>query len=303
MRKQREQDREKVEQAKVASEKLLDGQAEAKIEEMTERNFGELEYHWCVDFRVGAGESKEDAEKYCGECREEVKRIVAYDIQEQLERVKEVPSVVKEFVKDKKREVDADLLARCVKVRMDGLRESQEAAEAFCIDVLQDPALAVFMEWQPKREATRLQAAKMRELLIRNIYLMKLREIHKTRMPTSQEYVDCKADAEREYERENPSRPDAGLDQEFTERVYVFQKLFGVSQKYAESHVMREMTLEGKLADMTKHRFNRESVGDLYGKTHEEIKAMDSTEQSSRTTVGDLFGKSRKEILDSGGEH
>jgi hypothetical protein len=234
-------------------------QKKAVIEEMTFKGFGDLEHSWCVKARMDAGDSEEGAKCYCDGNREEIKRMIASDMEEKSRQNVKVETMTTEDRSNVQSPIGQDfekLLAYCTEKRYALLKrsETRETAEKYCDEMLNrsDVDFTPFL---------------------------------------------------RQQMRENGEWPDKDVSQEYIDRVYVDQAVYGIPQNYAEGYIKTDMIREGKFADLAKRVYNRESIGDLYGKTRAEISAMDSkTIQRSRTTVGDLFGKSRKQILDSGGE-
>ena len=234
----------------------------AVIEEMTFRSFGDMEYSWCINDRRAAGDTEEGAKKYCDGNREEIRHIIALDMEEksrQNVKVETMTAEVRSNVQASPMTQDYEkLLAYCTEKRYDLLKrsETRDTAETYCKEMLQRADL----------DFTPLMRQQMRE---------------------------------------NGEWPTKDVSQEYIDRVYVTQAVYGIPQNYAEGYIKTDMIREGKFADLAKRVYNRESIGDLYGKTKNQIIAEDSAKSttSRRTTVGDLHGKTRKEILDSGGEH
>ena len=220
------------------------------------------------DMFIGLGESEEDAKKYCDGCREEVRHIIATDMEEKAKReanahaIDNITAEIRSTIQpshDKMSEAYTTLLNYCIKRRTAIFKDtySQEAIEQHCKDLLEK----------------------------------------------ADSQLDCSMF--RQIHRDAGTWPDKDVSQEYADRVYIAQAVYGVPQNYAERYITADMIQEGKFADMTKRTYSRQSVGDLYGKTKKEILDMDSkpSDEHGRMTAGDLYRKTRKRILDSGGEH
>jgi len=288
----RKQEREKVEQGK------------ATIEEMTYKNFDDMQFGWCVESRIAAGDSEEAAKSYCNGNREEVRRIIATDQEEkakleadQKAKAETVIADVNSSIQSHVEEVmDAGLLESCVKVRMDSFKEDSVRAHAFCKEILSDPLFCHL--WQKQLDAEKnLEAKKLREEESREAWIRSDAAI-KYKREFSTVYSECLEAATREYEQ-TQTRPDADTFEEYGERVYIVQKLYGVSEEQAKRYVTSDMVREGKFADVTKPIYSHVSVGDLFGKITAQIVKDDAAQApNTRTSVGNLYGKSRKEIGD-----
>jgi hypothetical protein len=270
----------------------------AKVEEITFKSFGDMEFSWCVENRMHEWkETKEDAEKYCEGCRQEVRAMIATDMEDQAKREEttrviekinsEVSSQIQPF-SEKVAQNFEDTVQYCIKRRTDIFKDvySKEAIEQYCRDLL----------------------VKADSQLLASIIRQQMRDVGTyTVGDVSEEYAD---------------------------RVYTMQAILSIPQATAERHVKADMIQEGKFADLDKRTYSRESVGNLFGKTRKEILAETYPEQShygkdakareefqkfeeelrasgvsmpsdhyrsprpGRMTVGNLFGKTRKQILD-----
>ncbi|MCJ7431110.1 hypothetical protein MUO83_07885 [Candidatus Bathyarchaeota archaeon] len=246
MRDIREQERKETDQNQVKIDELT----KAKIEELTERSYGELEHKWCVDavakdYQMTNPEwskerAEEEAKKYCSDCRGENTRLFATDVINEEKR-REVKTEISEKITE---QVNSDLNPFSDPRFSDKMRQDHEDTVQYCI--------------------------KKRTESLGSLY--------------SPEYIEkyCremfrKADSltygsiSREKDREDGKRTYGTVDQEYADRVYSMMAILDLGQAYCERSVKANMISEGKFADLNKHTFNRESVGDLYGKTRAQI--------------------------------
>jgi hypothetical protein len=264
MRKQREQERVEV------------GRNKSKIEEMTWASFGDMEHSWCMDatarsFRVEnpnwtEEQVQEEAKKHCDGCREEVRAIIATDLDDKAKREAKTEIIEK---------VNAQV-SSAISPFSDEMRQNYEGTVNFCIKK-RSFYLGSLYNPEAIEQYCRELLPKVDSVVMGSIVRQQMREAGK---------YTC-----------------GDVSQEYADRVYSLQAILNVPQASVERYVKADMVGEGKFADITKRTYSRESVGNLFGKTRAEILAMDSTKKSGRATVGDLYGKSRKEIIDSGGEH